>query len=84
MQLKDIEEVLELQRQLQVADSTLRVFESAPGTTVQAQAVVGGCDYGRGARVDLLPVEKALAVSAAKRARSKIVDQLRCLGVSVE
>lgn len=83
MNLKDLDEVGELKRELEGWRRTLSAFEGAKGDTVPVQARVGSLDYGRGATVDLLPVPKQVAVSAAQRAVSKVIDQLRNLGVEV-
>lgn len=80
MELKDLELVTQLKSDLQQADQTLRAFENLPDGPVQVYAE--GSGYVR-ARVELLPVDKSVAVSAAQRKRSKVVAQLQSLGVTV-
>lgn len=86
MELKDLDRVGQLRVDLDYADAVLQAFEEMPGPMVPTQAVSAAkLDFGRKvARVDLLPVEKSVAVSAARREREKIVNELRQLGVTVE
>lgn len=84
MDLKDLELVGELKRDLEHADKALAAFEAEPGPTVTAVAATNRAQrHGPIYEVELLPVDKAVAVSAAQRQRSKIVAQLQSLGVTV-
>lgn len=88
MKLESLEDVQELRARLIDADDTLAAFKAAPGDTVPAVAMNVGMSSPHAGRhrrytVDLLPVPKHVAISAAERARSKVVDQLRQLGVVV-
>jgi hypothetical protein len=81
MKLADIEKVRELEEALRRANSTLRTFEMVQGDTVQ---VFARADEFRNAWAELLPVPKEVAVSAARRAVSKVIAQLAELGVEVQ
>lgn len=87
MNLKDLDRTGQLRGKLVLARRTLDAFERFDGETVPSTAYIprdpnqmgglSGC-------VDLLPVPKSQAVSAAKREVSKIVEQLAHLGVEVD
>lgn len=81
MKLKDFDRVRDLRDQLAHAEAVLEEFRKAPGPTVPATAYARDGSYARGASVALLPVAKEVAVSAAERARSKILAELQQLGV---
>ncbi len=87
MKLQDLERIAELRDELESANRVLSAFVQVQGDTVrvQARSIVVDGSYGRGGEtVDLLPVPKEVAVSAAQRAVSKVVDQLLQLGVQVD
>lgn len=93
LKLSQLEELLEigreLQEQLRQADHTLAAFEAIEGPTVPCRAITpSSFDVGyrrvATAVVDLLPVPKEQAISAAIRARSKIVQELANLGIEVD
>lgn len=86
MKLSHLKTVQMLRDALTEADRILRQFEAVKEDTVPAVACLESRDFGRfaGAHVALLPVPKQVAVSAAIRERSKIVQQLAELGVEVD
>lgn len=84
MKLSDLETVNDLKIQLRAVDEVLAAFQRVPGDTVAAYATSDRANYSRGYRVQLLPVPKSLAVSAALREREKVVARLAALGVTVD
>lgn len=83
MRLTDLDTVTELKRELEAADRVVLAFQHAP-PRVPVRAYVEGHNFGRGVHVDLLPVDSAIAISAAERERAKVAEKLRGLGVDVE
>lgn len=83
MNLSNIDRVRELSNELNHTREVLAAFERMPGDTVPACAHTSVGGY-RGHSVVLLPVAKSVAVSAAKREVSKVIEQLAHLGVEVD
>jgi hypothetical protein len=81
MKLTNLVKVHGLTDELANADRVLAEFEKVKGDTVPVRAFEAAHGY---VSVPLLPVPKQVAVSAAKRERAKIVEQLRQLGVEVD
>lgn len=87
MNVEDYDKVGALIDRLKLADRTLAAFEQYEGETVPSSARISGnldgFSRGKGVYVDLLPVPKHVAVSAARRAREKIAAELLALFVVV-
>lgn len=83
MKLSDLTQVRTLNQELEAATKTLAAFEAEKEEMVPVLAHTTDLRMG-GHTVPLLPVPKAQAVSAAKREREKIVEELRNLGVEVD
>lgn len=77
MDLNDLEKVHDLRSGLGYALQTLRAFERVEGDTVRSFATANH------QTVVLLPILKEVAISAAKREVSKLIQQLSNLGVTV-
>lgn len=85
MKLKDLNEIRDLTQDLKQAEQVLYEFQNIPEDFVIAKAHTNDdLRSGPSYTVLLLPVAKHVAVSAAKRECSKIVDKLRSLGVDVD
>lgn len=83
MKATDIETVQEKLQALATQRKVLAAFEKAEGDTVPAFAQAQSCAFQRSVTVQLLPVPKELAVSAAQREVDKLVGELAMLGVEV-
>jgi hypothetical protein len=83
MRLEDLDTVRNLRMVLEEADATLKAFDAAETENVPVRAYTCATHGSLSFAVNLLPVPKQVAVSAARREREKIADKLRSLGVTV-
>lgn len=83
MKLSALDHVDSLRGRLRAANDILKAFEAAP-EFVACKALTDSTNFGRSCSVELAPVPRELAVSAAASARSKIISELAQLGVEVD